>query len=218
MNKLVELLKQPNWEMTVNQGNLETQITKEDNYRQTITTHDITLVYDMAEFRQDPAAYIRRELKSHQDYLKLIQGDLHAEYRNLHEQLGKESSIERALQFIPEDANRFVIEFVKLVLAPTVWITCRTLKSLLRDVAENHTEILGYMLIGDSVNYGRSLIEGMAAVDGVDGATKRLIEVSDDLKLAYSRLLGTAKKKQQSAQRFYELLYPNEAPALKETT
>ena len=214
---LTNMLNGNEFDITVSQDGLDTNlyINKETGVK-TISAHGITLAYDSKRFQEDTATYVAEQLGAHQDYHKLVRGELSESYGDLHNLLDKESDIERLFQFVPEDATRPFIEIAKLVVAPMAWARFKTLNGQLRETVQN--ENLGateYKFIEAIVNYGKGFVgEKLAQSNGqlpeaVRTDLNEWEKVQGDLSFLYSRLVGTADKKVQAGQRIYKLLFPN---------
>lgn len=220
---LTDMLKGNELDITISQEGLDTNlhVNKETGLR-TISAHGITLEYDPKRFQEDSAAYVAEQLSAHQDYHRLVRGELSSAYGDLHDVLDEESDIERLFQFVPENATRLLIELVKLVAAPMAWARFRTLRRQLKESVQNENlGATGYKFIKAFVNYGKCFVSGRLAQsngqlpEAVRSDLVKWEKVQGDLLYLYSGIVATADKKVQASQRMYKLLFPNSADIIQ---
>lgn len=70
-------------------------VNKETGVR-TISAHGITLAYDPKRFQEDTAPYVAEQLGAHQDYHKLVRGQLSDAYGDLHNMLDKKAMLKES--------------------------------------------------------------------------------------------------------------------------
>lgn len=214
LTNLCEALK---YDINICQGELKTDlhVDREEGII-TISACGLTLAYDPNRFKKDKEIYATEQLKTHQKYHEMVRKELFCAYKDLHEKLDKESDLERGFQFIPEDIQRPIIEFAKLVTTPLAWITFRSLGGIIReDIQNGELVATGYSLVEAAINYGKHFVEKI--IEQSNGQLPEIVKVDlvewekvqKELSYLYSRLVATSEKKVEVDKRMYKLLFPN---------
>ncbi len=220
---LTDLLGDDEFDITLSQEGLATTLhINQVRGVRTISAHGITLAYDLERFQEDPAVYVAEQLRTHQEYHKLVRGELSGAYRDLHDLLDKESDVEGIFRLLPEDATRSAIEVAKLAIAPTYWARFRTLRGALKESVQSvNLEMMGYALIEAMINYGKRFVDerlSQSAGKLPNTVTADVAEwktVQGELSYLYSKIVAAGRKKVQVGQRLYQLLFPNSADIIE---
>lgn len=205
------------FDITIPQEGLDINIhtNKEKKFR-TISVNDLILSYDPHRFEEDSISYVTEQLNTHEDYHKLIHGKLLDAYGDLHDVLDDESSLERYLQFIPEDYIKLMTGLAKLFLIPDALIRSKTLKEQLKDrIIYEGVREAGYKFIKIMIDYGKEFIDEIL-IQQDNQLSEKVIDdleqwkkIQMDLSFLYSNFIRTVNKKTQAAQRFYDLMFLN---------
>lgn len=184
--------------------------------RASISLHEVTLVYDMDKFKEEPKYFIEEQLKTHKNCLGEVNKELSDAYIKWNDKLEKESDLERIFQFIPENTKRPVIELAKIIAAPAFLIEFTTLRSnIVKNIQDNEVLAETYKSIKEVIDYGKEFFDNCKILHKEIISEETMLNLDEcvgvikELSYRYARLTETTRKIAEVDKRLYELLFPN---------
>lgn len=217
---LDEKLKLPVLDLIINNNGFETVIRiddTEENRHRSISAGDIVLDYNKRKFEENPKNYLSEQLEAHRMYAVITRARLNTAYIMVNKDIESEMDFARKQQFLPEHLHPLFFQIVKWIVTPLCWAAGTTLKGIIEERIEyNKLAKIEYDLLSSICAYGNNLFNELKDSEiSTDPTTKDAIDecasLTQDLKLLYSRLIGTSDKTIAATERWYKALFPKEA-------